>query len=178
MRISDWSSDVCSSDLPRRVDINEEGPREGFQIEPGPIPTARKIELIDALSDTGVTKIQVASLVNPKKVPGWADADAVIRGFARKPGIDYHVLWLNERGLARALDYDGLDMVGSISTTCSETFMRRNTDRGFEDNRKVQRNQIATYKQHGIPVKSASVRRACGCNYEGEHAEMGRGTGR
>src|SRR3546814_3967921 len=66
--------------------------------------------------------------------------------------------------------YDGLDMVGSISTTCSETFMRRNTDRGFEDNRKVQRNQIATYKQHGIPVKRASVMAAFGCNYEGEIA--------
>src|SRR3546814_1683249 len=61
-------------------------------------------------------------------------------------------------------------MVGSISTTCSETFMRRNTDRGFEDNRKVQRNQIATYKQHGIPVKRASVMAAFGCNYEGEIA--------
>lgn len=158
------------TDLPRRVQINEEGPREGFQIEPGPIDTARKIELIDALSETGVSKIQVASLVNPKKVPGWADADAVIRGFARKPGVDYHVLWLNERGLERALDYEGLEMVGSISTTASETFMRRNTDRGFEQNLQVQRNQIGTYKQHGIPLKRASVMAAFGCNYEGEVA--------
>ena len=38
------------SDLPKKVDIQEEGPREGFQIEPGPIATERKIELIDALS--------------------------------------------------------------------------------------------------------------------------------
>ncbi|MFN4088590.1 MAG: hydroxymethylglutaryl-CoA lyase [Alphaproteobacteria bacterium] len=156
------------SDLPSRVEINEEGPREGFQIEPGPIPTERKIELIDALSETGVGKIQVASLVNPKKVPGWADADTVIRGFRRKPGVDYHVLWLNERGLERALDYEGLEMVGSISTTASETFMRRNTDRGFAQNLQVQRNQIATYRQHGIPLKRASVMAAFGCNYEGE----------
>ena len=51
------------SDLPSRIDIQEEGPREGFQIEPGPIATARKIELIDALTETGLKKIQVASYV-------------------------------------------------------------------------------------------------------------------
>ena len=42
------------SDLPKSININEEGPREGFQIESGDIPTARKVELIDALSDTGL----------------------------------------------------------------------------------------------------------------------------
>ena len=46
------------SDLPSRVEIHEEGPREGFQIEPGPIPTADKVKLIEALSETGLTHIQ------------------------------------------------------------------------------------------------------------------------
>jgi isopropylmalate/homocitrate/citramalate synthase len=55
--------------------ITEEGPRKGFQIEKGPIPTARKVELIDALSETGLTRIQVASFVSRKQVPGMADAD-------------------------------------------------------------------------------------------------------
>ncbi len=156
------------TDLPRRVDIQEEGPREGFQIEPGPIPTARKIELIDALSETGLRKIQVASYVNPRKVPGWADADEVVQGFHRNPGVAYHALWLNEKGLERAIAAEGLEMMGSISNTTSETFMIRNTNRGFEENRQVQRNQIRLYKQHGIPVKRASVMTAFGCNFEGE----------
>jgi isopropylmalate/homocitrate/citramalate synthase len=60
---------------PSSVLITEEGPREGFQIEKGPIPTARKVELIDALSETGLTRIQVASFVSRKQVPGMADAD-------------------------------------------------------------------------------------------------------
>ena len=63
------------SDLPTAVHINEEGPREGFQIEKGAIPTARKIALIDALSQTGIDHIQIVSFVNPKNVPGMADAD-------------------------------------------------------------------------------------------------------
>ena len=112
------------SDLPKSVSISEEGPREGFQIEPGPIPTRRKIELIDALSETGLKRIQVASFVSPKHVPGWADADEVVEGFQRREGVAYSVLWLNERGLDRALGKDGIEMRGTISTSASETFMR------------------------------------------------------
>lgn len=159
------------SDLPSRVHIHEEGPREGFQIEKGPISTARKIELIDALSETGLEKIQVASFVSPKAVPGWADADEVVRGFRRKPGVRYHVLWLNEKGLHRALMHQkegaGLDMFGSISTTASESFMRKNTNRGYEDNLRIQENQIRIYQENNIPVVRASIMTAFGCNYEG-----------
>ena len=156
------------SDLPKSVVISEEGPREGFQIEPGPIPTGRKIELIDALSGTGLSRIQVASFVNPRKVPGWADADAVVDGFRREPGVRYSVLWLNERGLERALAKDGIEMRGSISTTASETFMISNTNRDYGRNREVQRNQIDKYVEHGMPVRKATVMAAFGCNFEGE----------
>ena len=52
------------ADLPQHVDIFEEGPREGFQIEPGPIPTADKIALIEALAETGLRHIQICSFVN------------------------------------------------------------------------------------------------------------------
>ena len=86
------------SDFPKFVQINEEGPREGFQFEKGPISTERKIELIDALSETGLKHIQVRSFVDPKCVPGWADADEVVQRFKRKPGVDYTALWLNRRG--------------------------------------------------------------------------------
>jgi len=75
------------SDLPRSVRIHEEGPREGFQIEPGPIPTARKIQFIEALADTGLKQIDCVSFVNPKKVPGMADAEEVIRSVRRRDGV-------------------------------------------------------------------------------------------
>ncbi len=159
------------SDLPSKVAIHEEGPREGFQIEKGPISTARKIELIDALSETGLKKIQVASFVSPRAVPGWADADDVVKGFKRKSGVKYHVLWLNEKGLQRAImhqqDGAGLEMYGSISTTASETFMRKNTNRGYEDNVRIQGNQIKLYQEQNMPVTRASIMTAFGCNYEG-----------
>ena len=54
------------NDLPKSVHIYEQGPREGFQFEKGPIPTARKIELVDALSETGLKQIQGCSFVPAK----------------------------------------------------------------------------------------------------------------
>lgn len=58
------------SDYPTSIAIIEEGPREGFQIEKGPIATGDKVRLIDALSGTGVGAIQICSFVSPKLVPG------------------------------------------------------------------------------------------------------------
>jgi hydroxymethylglutaryl-CoA lyase len=121
------------SDFPKFVQINEEGPREGFQFEKGPISTDRKIELIDALSNTGLNHIQVASFVNPNRVPGWADADAVVQRYDRRPGIHYTALWLNPKGLQRALATNRLDIEGSFSLTASEKFLARNQQRSIED---------------------------------------------
>ena len=122
------------SDFPSFVQINEEGPREGFQFEKGPISTDRKIELIDALSETGLNHIQVASFVNPNRVPGWADADEVVQRYQRKPGVHYTALWLNLKGLERAMATERLDIEGSFSLTASPTFLARNQQRSMEDN--------------------------------------------
>jgi len=157
------------SDRPRAVRIHEEGPREGFQIEPGPIATADKIALVDALSSSGVRKIQVASFVNPKRVPGWVDADAVVRGFEPRAGVEFTALWLNAQGLERAVQHrDKLALRGSISMCASEPFLMRNQNRNFEQNLVVQRDQIAIFRQHGIEVDAISVMAAFGCNFAGD----------
>ena len=156
------------SDLPKTVEINEEGPREGFQFEKGVIATARKVELIDALSATGLKQIQVASFVNPKNVPGWADADEVVARFERRPGIRYTALWLNAKGFERAVAAKRLDLQGSISLTASETFLKRNQNRDFAQNLEAQRDIVAIYKRHGVPVDRASIMAAFGCNFEGD----------
>jgi hydroxymethylglutaryl-CoA lyase len=156
------------SDLPKTVEINEEGPREGFQFEKGVIASARKVELIDALSATGLKQIQVASFVNPKNVPGWADADEVVARFERRPGIRYTALWLNAKGFERAVTAKRLDLQGSISLTASETFLKRNQNRDFAQNLEAQRDIVALYKRHGLPVDRASIMAAFGCNFEGD----------
>jgi hydroxymethylglutaryl-CoA lyase len=156
------------SDLPKTVSIQEEGPREGFQIEKGPIATARKVELIDALSQTGVRQIQVVSFVSPNAVPQMADAEDVVRAFKANPGVRYTALWLNDRGFERALACGRLDLSASITLTASETFLKRNQRRTMAENLAAQRISIANYKAKGIPIESAGIMAAFGCNFEGE----------
>jgi hydroxymethylglutaryl-CoA lyase len=156
------------SDLPTAVRINEEGPREGFQIEKGPIPTARKIELIDSVSETGLKQIQCVSFVNPKNVPGWADAEAVTAGFKKHDGVSYTCLWLNDKGFERALATGRYDMAGRISLTASETFLKRNQNRMLKENYDAQSASIALFKKHGLPIEKASIMAAFGCNFEGD----------
>jgi hydroxymethylglutaryl-CoA lyase len=156
------------SDLPSRVRILEEGPREGFQIEKGAIPTRRKIELIDSLSETGVEQIQITSFVSPKAVPNMADAVEVAKGFSRKPGVRYTALWLNDKGLERAIATERLDIRGSLSLTASETFLKRNQNRTHDENLAAVKSMLGTYKYHKVPVNRASIMAAFGCNFEGD----------
>ncbi len=157
------------SDLPKHVDIHEEGPREGFQIEPGPISTADKIRLIEALAETGLHHIQACSFVNTRLVPGWADAEAVIAGFKAKPGVDYTALWFNANGLDRALAFkDKLTLSGSISLTASEGFTKKNLNRTHAENLEAMRKQTALHIAKGVPVKRIGVMAAFGCNYQGD----------
>src|SRR5262245_3974139 len=156
------------ADLPKSVRINEEGPREGFQIEKGPISTARKIELIEALSETGLKQIQVTSFVNPKRVPGTADAEEVVRSFRPKPGVDYTALWLNEKGLERARATGKLKLEGKISIYASEKFSVRNNNRTTAQEFEYARRVLENYLEHGMPVERGSVAAAFGCNYQGD----------
>ncbi len=156
------------SDLPKSVRINEEGPREGFQFEKGPIPTARKIELIDSLSRTGLKQIQTVSFVPPKNVPGMADADEVVKGFTRAPGVRYTGLWLNDKGLARALATGKLDVTGTLSLTASEKFLLRNQKRTLKENIEAQHAIVKMYQEYKVPVERAGLMAAFGCNFEGD----------
>ena len=159
------------SDLPQSVEIHEEGPREGFQIEPGPIATADKIKLIEALAETGLKHIQACSFVNPRLVPGWADAEEVVAGFNAKPGVEYTALWFNGRGLERALAFsDKLTNTGSISLAASDAFSQKNLNRTHADNVEAMRKQTALHLEKGLTVKRVGVMAAFGCNYQGDIA--------
>ena len=156
------------ADFPKSITIHEEGPREGFQIERNPVPTDRKIEFIEALAGTGLKHIQITSFVNPKKVPGMADAEDVVRGFRPKPGVDYTALWLNEKGLERARATGKLTLEGKISIYASEKFSMRNNNRNTAQEFEYARRVVDQYKEHGIPVERGSIASAFGCNFQGD----------
>lgn len=156
-------------DLPKRVIISEEGPREGFQIEKGPIETADKIALIDALSECGLSRIQVGSFVNAKHVPGWADAEAVFEGFKPRAGIQYSAVWFNEAGLERALAFkEKLRLQGFISLSASEPFAIRNLNRDRAGQIEAMTRYVRVHCDAGLPVGKIIVMAAFGCNFAGD----------
>lgn len=157
------------SDLPKFVTIQEEGPREGFQIERGPIATADKVRFIEALAETGLKKIDCVSWVNPARVPGMADAEEVARSIRRKPDVAYTGLWLNAAGFKRALKQP-LDLIGSLIVPCSETFNLKNVGKTIEEAFQDQAATLNLYRENNVEVRWATVFTAFGCNYEGEVA--------
>ncbi|WP_420862903.1 hydroxymethylglutaryl-CoA lyase [Algirhabdus cladophorae] len=107
-----------------RVTLVEVGPRDGLQNQPQFVATPDKIKLIDALSASGLTQIEVASFVSPKWVPQMADAAAVCAGIARDPAVKYSALTPNLRGF-EAANEAGVDSV-AVFASASEGFSQKN----------------------------------------------------
>lgn len=89
---------------PGSVELCEVGPRDGFQFEETPIPTALKIEIIRALSAAGLPRIQATSFVHPRWVPQMADAEEVLAAVSDlRDSTIISALILNVKGLERAI---------------------------------------------------------------------------
>jgi hydroxymethylglutaryl-CoA lyase len=159
------------SDLPRTVTLREVGPREGFQFEKGAIALADKLALVDALTDTGVRTIEFTSFVSPKWVPQMADAEQMVAGIKRAPGVAYEAIWLNEAGLERAARHrDALALRPMFSVAGTDTFMRKNTNRTVAERLQELPGWIERYRALGLDWLDIGVMAAFGCNYEGDVA--------
>jgi hydroxymethylglutaryl-CoA lyase len=154
--------------LPKRIEIHEEGPREGFQIEKPGFSIADRAALVEALAEAGLQQIQVASFVNPEKVPQMADAPELFRAIRKRPGVRYTGLWLNEKGFERAASVPEVDLEGALYFYASDAFSRRNNGVPAREHAQAQRLWIQRYAARGLPVHKAYVMTAFGCNFEGE----------
>ncbi|HEY0533276.1 MAG TPA: hydroxymethylglutaryl-CoA lyase [Actinoplanes sp.] len=116
------------------VSIREVAPRDGLQNEE-PVPTDAKVKLIDALSDTGVRRIEAVSFVHPKAIPQMADADAVWSQITKNPDVRYSALVPNSRGAQRAISagFREIEVVVSASDTHNQRNLNRSTERSLED---------------------------------------------
>jgi hydroxymethylglutaryl-CoA lyase len=151
----------------QRVYIHEVVTRDGFQIEPQFIPTERKIELIDALSQTGLAKVEVTSFVSPKAVPNLRDAEEVMSGIRRNPEVTYVTLIANAKGAERAVaaKADEVNLVVSVSETHNRANVRRSTGGSFDGFKEI----MHVLQGSGIAV-NGSLSTAFGCPFEGEQA--------
>jgi hydroxymethylglutaryl-CoA lyase len=152
------------SDLPPRISLREVGPRDGLQNE-APVPTEAKVQLIDALSKTGVGRIEAVSFVHPKAIPQMADAAEVWQQVTRRDDVRYSALVPNLRGAQRGLDagFTELEIVVSASDTHNRKNVNRSTAESLDDVAAV------IDLAHGLGATvQVIVSTAWGCPYEGD----------
>jgi hydroxymethylglutaryl-CoA lyase len=153
---------------PNRVEFREEGPREGFQIEKTIFPLEDRVRLVEALAETGLRHIQVASFVSPKHVPQMADSEAFFAAIRRRSAVHYAGLWLNEQGFRRAAATPGVDLAGKISLYASDAFARKNNGCSAAEMAERQKRWLDFYAEAGLKPDFAIIMAAFGCNYEGD----------
>jgi hydroxymethylglutaryl-CoA lyase len=150
--------------FPPRVAIYEVGPRDGLQNESRPVPTADKVAMIDALSETGLRNIEITSFVNPKWIPQLADASTVASAIKRKPGVAYSCLVPNKRGLEAAMAA-GMREV-AVFLSASETHNKKNVNKTIAETLTAFEEVIGPASAAGLRVR-AYVSTVYGCPYEG-----------
>ena len=151
--------------LPERVTLTEVGPRDGLQNESREIPLARKIALVDALSATGLTRIEAASFVHPKAIPQMANAAEVMAGIERRPGVTYVGLVPNEIGARNAIAAE-VDEI-AVVVSASESHNKANVKRTIAESLAGIGGVAALAEEAGKPW-TGYVSTAFGCPYEGE----------
>ena len=148
-----------------QIEIVDVGPRDGIQSQPTLLDTATKLECIQRLIDAGVRRIEVASFVNPKRVPQMADVDEVIAGLPKIADVAFIGLVLNRKGFDRALA-SGVNQI-NCTTVASETFCQRNQGTSVGEMALVVADIIKESRNAGV-FCGVTIGASFGCPFEGE----------
>lgn len=152
--------------IPRQsVEIVEVGPRDGLQNEPMVISTVDKVELIRRVVEAGARRIEVASFVNPRRVPQMADAEDVVAALPLCDDVTYVGLVLNERGAERALG-TALHEIGAVCVT-TDSFAGSNQGQTSDESLAMSKRVVAMAKAAGRRAQ-ITIAGAFGCPFEGE----------
>jgi (R)-citramalyl-CoA lyase len=146
------------------VRLYDVGPRDGLQNEPDVLAPEVRADLVRRLVHAGLTAVEVASFVDPRRVPQMAGAETVVEALERSPGVVYAGLALNERGYERLLAAR-LDEV-RFSFGATESFNRRNQNASVEESLAQARDIAARARRDGVR-STLVVSVAFGCPFEG-----------
>ena len=156
-----------------KVNYKEEGMREGMQIEDANISVDDKVELLDALSETGLKQIVIGSFVSPKWTPQMERIDEIVSRFNVNPDVTYTALALNSRGVERAKAYsppltierDGYPRLG---VHMCDVFVRRNTNRTQMQEMERWPQVVAQAQELSIKEAGIGTNASWGSNFLGE----------
>lgn len=153
--------------LPQKVRLVEVGPRDGLQNEAQLISIADKVQLVDELTASGLSHIEVGSFVSPKWVPQMAGSSKVFAQIQREQGVTYAALTPNLRGFEDALAA-GVKEV-AVFAAASEAFSQRNINCSISESLERFAPIMEAARLYGIKVRGY-VSCVLGCPYEGEIA--------
>jgi hydroxymethylglutaryl-CoA lyase len=109
-----------------------ECPRDAMQGWKHFIPTAQKIEYINALLQVGFDTIDCGSFVSPKAIPQMSDTAAVLKGLdLSRSKSKLLAIVANVRGAEEAVTHDVVTYIG-FPFSVSPTFQMRNTNSTLE----------------------------------------------
>ena len=155
---------VCYDNLPAAVRLVEVAPRDGWQNLAQFIPTATKVELIDALGSCGFKEIEVSSFVSPKAIPQLKDATDVFKSIKPFSGLTTAALVPNPRGLTPALAAGVNKIVFFISA--SDTHNQKNL--GCPQEQTLVEIEAMFKVVPDDVARRVSISNVFGCPYEGE----------
>ncbi|MGE0387180.1 MAG: hydroxymethylglutaryl-CoA lyase [Gammaproteobacteria bacterium] len=147
------------------VQIVEVGPRDGLQSQSASLDVATRVAFIERLIGAGVRRLEVASFVNPSRVPQMAGAEEVVAALPRRDDVAYIGLVLNRRGFERAAAC-GLREVNCV-VIASDAFGMRNQRQTIEEALQGA-GEIATRARAGGIRCGVTIATAFGCPFEGE----------
>lgn len=157
-----------------KIVYTEEVMREGMQIEDANIPVEAKINLLNALSETGLKNIMVGSFVSPRYTPQMAEVDRIVTGFRPKPSVKYMALTLNEKGVERAkahcppLTLMSGTGVPYLRVHQCDVFARRNTNRSQMQEMARWPDVIAAAVKKGVKEAGIGTNATFGSNFVGD----------
>ncbi|HEX7052983.1 MAG TPA: hydroxymethylglutaryl-CoA lyase [Burkholderiales bacterium] len=142
--------------------------RDGLQHEPQFVPTATKRALIERFAAIGFPRVEATSYSDPRVVPQFADASALLASLARRPGVHYKATCANVRAVERALadleagfGVNEISLLVSASESHSQRNLRRSRDAQWANIEAMARAAQGRFRLVG----TLSV--AFGCPFEG-----------
>jgi hydroxymethylglutaryl-CoA lyase len=151
------------------IQIVEVGPRDGLQNEAAVLEPTVRAEFVRRLEDCGVTRIEAASFVNPKRVPQMAGAEEIMEDLPHRAGRSRIGLALNRRGWDRAVAA-GCDEA-NVVVCATDGFGIRNQGASVAEQLGALADIVAARRDGGGPPISLTVSVAFGCPFDGEVSE-------
>lgn len=156
------------SNLPKRINILECGPRDGIQIEKKVVSVEDKVRMINDLVAAGIRDIEVGSYVDPVMVPQMANTAEVVAQLPARDDVKYRVLVMGKAGLHQVFNEPKAYKEGLVLTSTTDAFLKANLGKTIEQTFDEMHKWVPIYRQYGQDIDTLGLMAVFGCNFAGD----------